>query len=321
MLTAFYGLEQIAPPTSDLIPWNDLPRRCVIAVHEWPEPEFLDRLEENGVRVISPARHPFDVLISWLNYYYYVHEDGRCDGQCNECCLVGLSPRSEEFLDYVKGFHGRAVLGFTPQWWRRPDVIRMRYEDLVADPAAALARAAEQIGEPFRMPVSEVVEATSIGQMKSNRAQWQYHFWQGRPGLWRSLIPSAEARSMASALAEPFEAFKYACDPFAGLGYACDPDESLDPGEADRNWLRLQLDSTREHLRLEKTKHRATAEDLAASRRRAEAAERPLQEAAGRQTAEECPPAELNGSLADEPTLLSIGERIGRLARKLRQAR
>src|SRR5690349_4348171 len=45
------------------------------------------------------------------------------------------------------------------------------------------------------------------------------------------------------------------------LAYQCDPDECLEPAQADLNWLRLQLDSTREHLRLERTKHRKTTKD------------------------------------------------------------
>jgi hypothetical protein len=273
MLATFYGLDQISAQTPDFIPWDNLPNRCVIQIHEWPEPEFLGLLEASRIRVVSPARHPFDVLMSWLNYYYYVHEEGRCTGKCNECGLVGLTPRSEAFLEYVKGFHGRAVLGFTPWWWRRSEVIRIRYEDLVSDPVAALKLAADQIGESFRRPVGEVIGETSIGQMKSNRDAWQYHFWQGRPGLWRSLIPAKDARSLAASLRDPFEALKYACDPFAELGYVCDPDESLEPAQADLNWIRLQLDSVREHLALEKSKHRQTAEELASLRMRLDSAD------------------------------------------------
>ena len=104
--------------------------------------------------------------------------------------------------------------------------------------------------------IAEVIEANSIGQMKPNRDVWQYHFWQGRPGLWRSMIPKAESR--VARLEMRRECLR---DP--GLSGRSGPE--LEPLQADLNWLQLQLHSTREHLGLERTKHRkaiAEAMDL-----------------------------------------------------------
>ena len=170
-------------------------------------------------------------------------------------------------------------------------MIRVRYEDLVADPLPALARLEAEIGEPFGRPVADVLASTSIAQTKPSRDGWQYHFWQGEPGLWRSMFTATEARALAKALAGPFDALKYTCDPFAELGYACDPDEALGPAQADRNWLSLQLDSVREHLALEKAKHRATLQDAADLRDRLAAAERSALDSASRQDAPAAPPA------------------------------
>ena len=56
------------------IDWDHLPERCVIQIHWYPNPEFVARLAAQNVRVVVLARHPMDVLMSWLNLVYYKHE-------------------------------------------------------------------------------------------------------------------------------------------------------------------------------------------------------------------------------------------------------
>jgi hypothetical protein len=161
-------------------------------------------------------------------------------------------PRSQAFLDWIAGRIGRHFLCYSPAWWNREGVFRLRYHDLVESAESTLERLVAQIGHPVRRPIAEAVEANAIGLKKPAADVWHYHYWQGRPGLWRDLIPAAEARRIAASVPEPFEV----------LGYECDPNESLTPEEADHNWLRLQLHSTREHLRLERHKHRRTIKDM-----------------------------------------------------------
>lgn len=254
MLAALYDLEPIPVHDPDEIPWENLPRRCVIQLHWYPIEPFLTQLRDHGVRVVVLARHPFDTLLSWLNYNYYRHQDGYClgAGTCLDCAIVGASPRSEAFLEWTRQEYARCFLYHSPSWWIQPGAIRLRYEDLVAAPQEVLERLAAEVGEPLRRPIAAVVEETSIQRRKPGQETWHFHFWQGQPGLWRKLIPAAEARAIAASIPQPFEM----------LGYACDPDESLEGVQADLNWLRLQLDSTREHLGLERSKHRKTRKDL-----------------------------------------------------------
>jgi hypothetical protein len=255
LLAELYDLEQIPVHFPEHIDWDHLPRRCVIQIHWHPVGPFVGTLERHGLRVVVLARHPFDVLLSWLNYAYYVHFEGYCKGSnCDECPIVGVLPRSDAFLNYVSGGLGRHLLSFSPAWWNRRGVTQVRYEGLVAEPDASLGRLVNQIGEPPRRPVGEIVESTSIGRMKPSQDVWQYHYWQGQPCLWRQMIPAEQARVIARSVPEPFEV----------LGYACDPDDALGPDQADQNWLRLQLDSTREHLSLERLKHRKKTTELAA---------------------------------------------------------
>ncbi len=254
MLAELYDLESIGLHSAAEIDWANLPRRCVIQIHWPPWPRFVKRLKRNGFRVVVLARHPLDVLMSWLNYSYYVHQEGYCTGAgiCKECAIVGTLPRSEAFLNYLRSDEGRMLLSFSPAWWFRAGVLQVRYEDLMADPALVLGRLVEQIGEAPGRSIAEVVEANSIRKKKPSQDAWQYHFWQGQPGLWRQMLTAREAREIVSL--QPYV--------FEFLGYECDPDETLDPAQADQNWLQLQLSSVREHLLLERAKRKRMAHDL-----------------------------------------------------------
>jgi hypothetical protein len=254
LLESIYDLKPIPVHFPEEIDWDKLPGRCVIQIHWYPIEPFFGLLEKHGVRVVVLSRHPFDVLMSWLNYAYYVHQEGYCPGggSCTECGIVGVLPRSEAFLEWARGEYGRCLLCYSPAWWNHAGVMRLRYEDLVAEPEATLARLTGQVGEPPRRSIAEAVEKHSIAQRKPSQDVWHFHYWQGQPGLWREFIPAAEARLIAASVPEPFDI----------LGYRCDPDEGLEPARADQNWTRLQLESTREHLRLERSKHRKTVKDF-----------------------------------------------------------
>jgi len=56
-----------------------------------------------------------------------------------------------------------------------------------------------------------------------------HHFWQGRPGLWRSLLPAREARQIAAAHPTVF----------SELNYSCTADADLSRDRADTNWIAL----------------------------------------------------------------------------------
>jgi len=254
LLGSLYELKQLPIHKPEELDWDNLPRRCVIQLHWYPNDPFPQMLEQHHVQPVVLARHPLDGLMSWLNYVYYIHQEGYCPGggECLDCPIVGVSPRSEAFLEWTRTEYARCFLYHSPSWWIRPGVIQVRYEDLVEDTEQALGVLTEALGETPRIPIREVVAANAIGRKKPGQDVWHFHYWQGQPGLWKRLIPATEAREIARSIPEPFEM----------LGYPCDPDETLGPFEADLNWNLLQLDSTREHLRLERAKHRKTIKDL-----------------------------------------------------------
>jgi hypothetical protein len=119
------------------------------------------------------------------------------------------------------------LLGITTDWWDRDDTISVRYEDLVRDPSAELRRLAEDLGPTRCDSIDAVVAANTLGALRKTSVN--NHYWKGRPGLWRSLIPPEEAEELRAALAPTLDR----------LGYSIDPDRSLTARQADRNWVDL----------------------------------------------------------------------------------
>jgi hypothetical protein len=285
LLTHVYELPGTAVHTPSEVDWDGLPCECLLGLHWHPVPSFLDRLARHGFRPVVLARHPLDVLVSILHFALH-HAGGDAtqrwlEGEAgNERPIFAAMPRSTAFLDYATGKRAQTLLSVSHDWWHVWGCVRVRYEDLVRDPGAALAGLAGALGVPLRRPVADAVEATTLARLRAFTGS-RAHFWQGKPGLWRQLLPAAEARHVATAHA--------AC--FADLGYLCDPDPDLDAAGADANWLRLIWDELAEDLARLKTDNlvvknlRATEEKLAATQAEVAESRRVYTELVGRFTA------------------------------------
>jgi hypothetical protein len=228
LVAGTFGLQQVASHELSDDDWRSLPANCALQIHWRREPEFVARLDEYGFRVLTVARHPLDVLISVLHFSTHTAETARwlCGRGGDESTIWAAMPRSRPFVEYATGPRAAELLAITCDWWGQSGVIGVRYEDIVADPVTELAKLSGPLGPTRTAPAAVAEEATLVNL---RRHSVNSHFWQGRPGLWRSLLPTAEAREIAAAVAPVV----------ATLGYTCDPDPDLDPGSADRNWVAL----------------------------------------------------------------------------------
>jgi hypothetical protein len=234
-LAYVYDMHEQAAPGLDAVAWHALPERFALQLHAHPEEPLLGLLARHRFRVIVLARHPLDVLISLLNFYYHVHKPNECAdrGRCRICPIVGASPLSAAFCeDYAPGPGAAEMLAWTRSWWSWPGVVQVRYEAMVADAAGELARVVEAVSQEPRRAIAAAVAANSLDQQRVKDREHYYHFWQGQPGLWKRLLPAETARAIAAAHRPVFDA----------LGYTCDPDPDLTASEADQNWLRLQVE-------------------------------------------------------------------------------
>lgn len=271
LLASVFQLEERAALTPEDVDWANLPRRVVLQIHWHPLESFASLLRMHNFRVVTPARHPLDVFISTLNYQQYVDEPVKWsndDGR-GERSLRGASPRSDVFLDYTRSLMAEHILATSREWWQMDETIRVRYEDLVLDTASTLGRVVEALGVAVRKPIEQVVACYEIDRLRIEYDVWHYHYWQGKPGQWKRLLPASEAFQIAQYHSRTFEA----------MGFACDPDPELDATQADLNWFRLQFESMRQHLDSERNKHGRTRKVLEGERARVALVEETLAEA------------------------------------------
>lgn len=247
LLSRIYGIPELSTHSPADLDWPTLPEACVLQIHWPPTSPFLTRLEENRFQVVVLARHPLDTLISILQFTlrdpstirWLEGEDG------SERSIFGAMPCSAPFLEYATGKRTAALLALSREWWQE-DCLRVRYEDLVAEPEQELARLTETLGGEIQLPLAEAISRTTIPKLR-RQTHCDHHFWQGKPGLWKRLLPEVEARQIASAHEECFSEF----------GYSCDPDRTLSRGQADACWIKLvwaELAEDLQNLRLLKQK-------------------------------------------------------------------
>ena len=227
LLSSVGGLEESSADTPGGVSWDELPEACVLQLHWPPTDDFASLLERERFRPVVLTRHPLDVLVSILHFAQHEPRTARwLNGEAgDEHSLVGADPCSAAFLAYATGPRARALLDVTVLWARSPTLASaISYEDLVASPASALARVCADTGLEPVAPFEDAVAANGFDKLRAQNGN--DHFWRGRPGLWRSLLPEDRARLIASAHAASFEL----------LGYALDPDPALTEADARENW-------------------------------------------------------------------------------------
>jgi hypothetical protein len=233
LLKSALALTDFAEHDPAEVPWHALPERAVVNLHAVPSDGL--RAVLGDARPVVIARHPLDALVSVLHFAPHHGQSNRwlLGAGGTEDGIRTAVPTDPAFREYAVGPRAAALLSVSARWWHEPGAVRVRYEDLVADTAGELARVLAAVGAEPARPLDEVAAEHTLAALRTSGRAAQHHMWQGRPGLWRRLLPADLARAVAAAHPEAF-------DP---LGYACDPDESLTDAEAAANWLAL-LDET-----------------------------------------------------------------------------
>jgi Sulfotransferase domain len=198
LLSHAYSAKELAFHTPSEVPWNELPEHCILQIH-WPRTSTLvDLLEHNHFHVVVLARHPLDVLLSILQFSPHEKETSRwLNGEGgNEDCIHNVSPTSQAFLNYCLSVRAKALLSVSLQWWVASSVMPVKYEALVSDPSLELRKIATQLTDDVsKLKIEEAVLANSFSYLQS--ISINNHFWKGKPGIWRELLPAATADRIA----------------------------------------------------------------------------------------------------------------------------
>lgn len=207
---------------------GEIPEECVLQVHWYREPNFQKWLVDNGFKVVVVSRHPLDVLLSVLNFARYAPQANRwLQGNTEVQSLSeDIDPVSEEFLRFAMGFGFENLLSVSYQWWHEPSALKVRYEDCVSAPAAIFGQLIEELGgEAGSVP--EFLERFSLQNMRDSPTR---HGWQGRPGLYKELIPTFFAVRIYWSHRRLFQRMNYGLTPYF-----------LSPGKAKALWQELSV--------------------------------------------------------------------------------
>jgi hypothetical protein len=231
LLAELFDLSEHAAFTPDELDWEGLPERCIIQLH-WPRtPTLVKQLRQHDFNVCVLMRHPLDALISILHFAanepLTAHWLGGAYG--DEHTIVGVEPCSAEFVDYAISPRARALIGVSSEWWNRRAAARIRFEDLVVDPASQLQRVAASSRIQPNKQIDEVVRNAALGFSQMQSTAPNQHFWQGQPELWRRLLPP----TYAAAIAAP-----YRTKALRRYRYRLEPDRTLSLSTAQAEWQR-----------------------------------------------------------------------------------
>jgi hypothetical protein len=227
VLSQALDLQQIAVHNPHDIP-HTLPERVVLQIHWYREPNFQNFLTANEFRPIVISRHPLDVLISVWHFAPFEPLTARwLEGNAELPADINKhAPASPAFVSYATSWGAENLLCVSYQWWHDPAAIRFHYEDLVRSPLHSFGKLVQTLGVGSPQQLSTALERYQLAFFQSlpNR-----HGWQGRPGLWRAVLPSVAALRIWRRHRRLFQTFGYS-----------PPITAVSRSQALRNWERLR---------------------------------------------------------------------------------
>lgn len=114
-LAAATGSPMIEAGHPSLVDWEAMPDSFVLLAG-WARTPLLQRaLTTAGVKLVSPARHPIEVVMA-------------------------AHPAAAGFAEWALGPEALALVSTSAGWWSDPAVARLRYEEVRLDPRRSAAR-------------------------------------------------------------------------------------------------------------------------------------------------------------------------------------
>jgi len=220
LLAGVYRLPQFyVPPPIDCASLDKAGERWVTHYHTRPNPELLSWIRRNRAVVITTIRHPGDVLIS---LYHHVH-DFRSETIDQDFLRGMLSTGFERrgITTYAADQPFSADLDCSLEWMACEGTHTVRYEDLRADPVAALRELTSRIHPAPLERIEAAVEMCDIDVMRRRAGNFGGFFRQGRIGDWRQML--------APDVIELFRSQHPYATQMARLGYSTEPADAAPP--------------------------------------------------------------------------------------------
>lgn len=226
--------EELGVSSSDLTPEEILRHRALL--HELlgadlPRPTFVKvhdafQCTAEGVPLFPPAvtlgavyvvRNPLDVAVSYARFWNWPLARGVAELNDPAAALARPAKRLHDVLPEPLSTWSGHVASWTGQ--RDLPVHVVRFEDLLADPAAAFAAVLRFAGiEPDPSRVARAVRHARFDGLRAQEERSGFHekpptarffFRAGRAGAWREALSPEQVRTLVDAHAPLMERFGY----------------------------------------------------------------------------------------------------------------
>ncbi|HUG68351.1 MAG TPA: hypothetical protein VMM76_11400 [Pirellulaceae bacterium] len=185
------------------------------------------------------------------------------------------------------------LIAASANWAETENCLSIKYESLVDDAEVELKRVTDQLLPASAEVISAAVVANSLTRLRS--CVQNQHFWQGQPGIWKTLLPSAVAQDIE----------RHHASAFATMGYASVREQSVSSSEADANWTALELATMRQEMAESRVQLKQATNELNQARWQIRDLEVEFREAAEK----------INPLIEISPTILNVSERVNRVTR------
>jgi hypothetical protein len=183
-----YG-DAIPGKAPDFVPWireHGFPEGGIMHEHLYPKPELLEFARQEGVRLVTMLRNPYEVFVS---FHHYVNRMPHIFEGRPAQVLIGKPIDHPDVLRFLASDY-RIHLNISVQWVESDSTALVRYEELLADTPAELARLVRNWEPVSSEAIAEAVDHCSAEKMK-------------KQGGWKaSHIRSASARTWDDHLTE-----------------------------------------------------------------------------------------------------------------------
>lgn len=189
---------------------------------------FVDIPNIEDYRIILHLRDPRDVLVSMFYSYCFIHagEIAPGSGYRREAAAKGIdafvlskaSDRSSDYIgDYGTGGHVEHLIGNLPARYRtyierlvgRPNVLLLRYEEMVTDYASWLERFIEPFPIEQKSKVTGDLAAQSHSLFPKRAADVMSHVRHVSPGDYKTKLKPSTIAALDEIFADVLSALKY----------------------------------------------------------------------------------------------------------------
>jgi hypothetical protein len=193
-VAGYYGLR-----TQRIIEAEVVRQGMDLLIYEHGRHVAVERFPEKTTRVTHIVRDPRDMVVSGYYYHQWCEEkwatdpwDDRYNGRSYRDVLRGLS-QDEGLAEEIRICSELTFPGMSSEKWARPNVLEIRYEDLVANEDALFAQVFRHYGFGDAATALALTRARAFtftrvtGRPLGSAAAGQ-HLRSGAPGAWRGLL-------------------------------------------------------------------------------------------------------------------------------------